>query len=605
LGFAAGQRLKDWLITQTNPVATISGYSLSLDDANGDIVADFSSRGPFPGRDLLKPDIVAPGVGILAAVNKDPDSSEPQYGFLSGTSMSSPHHAGAAALVSAIRPEWTPYEIKSALMMSAKNTGLVKEDGLTPADYFDIGAGRVDLSQIQHVDLVLDETPENFLAANPDEGGDLSSLNLASMQNANCVEKCSWTRRLKNSSDYPSIYRLGFNSPKGLTLRVYPPLVFLKPQEEIEIEIKANTVFAEDDWTFTDLELVPFGFFGRPDLHMPMAIKRSTSTNLELVNMSVDKKEARVGETLNYEIKVTNGLVDSGLELSMNIPSKLKILQKSLKQEVVGGETRDEFKIENGRLTWSGELNVSDLVLEEGDSPYGYVPLANYTAPLGCPSDNCDDGGISLTVPAFRYNGETYTKVEMSVNGTLEIGSSDGKYTAASVAKFPNSQEPNNLLAPFWTDLNLGVDGDGAEWYATSLNDGTNSYAVYEWNNVPLYGDTSSRYTFQIWIQEGDSGNIWFIYQDISNSDIPLSVGLENKTGTVGDSYYFSGEGSAPQPGTDLKVVSNPGGSATLSFQAKVKSCPKRRKAVIARSYLDSDNGEEMSYAAFKCHWGY
>ena len=68
------------------------------------------------------------------------------YQAIAGTSMSSPHIAGSALLMKALHPDWSPGEIKSALMTTA-TTDVVKEDLVTPADPFDFGAGRVDLTQ--------------------------------------------------------------------------------------------------------------------------------------------------------------------------------------------------------------------------------------------------------------------------------------------------------------------------------------------------------------------------------------------------------------------------------------------------------------------------
>ena len=56
----------------------------------------------------------------MFAAEADGQAAPPEYQIISGTSMSSPHNAGSGALMSAVQPDWTPYEIKSALMMTAK-----------------------------------------------------------------------------------------------------------------------------------------------------------------------------------------------------------------------------------------------------------------------------------------------------------------------------------------------------------------------------------------------------------------------------------------------------------------------------------------------------
>ena len=107
------------------------------------VVAGFSSRGPVlaDGSDILKPDITAPGVSILAATS-NAEGVEPTFEFLSGTSMAAPHIAGLAALYLGERPNATPAEIKSAMMTTAYNTVDAAGDDVT--DPFAQGAGHVD-----------------------------------------------------------------------------------------------------------------------------------------------------------------------------------------------------------------------------------------------------------------------------------------------------------------------------------------------------------------------------------------------------------------------------------------------------------------------------
>ncbi|MCW8090587.1 S8 family serine peptidase [Alteromonas sp. ASW11-130] len=109
----------------------------------GNIMDEQSSRGPNGSTyDLIKPDITAPGVNVLAATTSTPmfDLAGQQVKYLTGTSMAAPHIAGMAALFKEQYADWTPAQIKSALMTTAYQD-VFKEDGVTPADPFDFGAG--------------------------------------------------------------------------------------------------------------------------------------------------------------------------------------------------------------------------------------------------------------------------------------------------------------------------------------------------------------------------------------------------------------------------------------------------------------------------------
>jgi subtilisin family serine protease len=116
----------------------------------GTFMAYFSSRGPVgspASGDIIKPDVTAPGVQILAANSPAEGFDAPGQLFqaIQGTSMSSPHAAGLFALLKQAHPTWSAAMAKSAMMTTARQD-VFKEDGTTPADPFDMGAGHVDPS---------------------------------------------------------------------------------------------------------------------------------------------------------------------------------------------------------------------------------------------------------------------------------------------------------------------------------------------------------------------------------------------------------------------------------------------------------------------------
>ena len=206
------------LATFVDANPTTSTVNFALIPSPSDILAGFSLRGPISGTldDLTKPDITAPGVDIYAAVPGG-------YGVISGTSMSSPHTAGAAALVRKVQPAWTVSEVKSAMMMTAFNGG-TKENGTTPWDADDVGNGRVDLTKAALAGMVMNETFANYLAANPGTGGDPKTLNIPSVRNMSCEPSCSWTRTVRNTLTTPTNWTAtGSNITPGFTVTVQPP----------------------------------------------------------------------------------------------------------------------------------------------------------------------------------------------------------------------------------------------------------------------------------------------------------------------------------------------------------------------------------------------
>jgi hypothetical protein len=217
LPFTTAQSLVSF--AQANPTATLGiRYPAERTPGVGDVMAAFSSRGPSPLGSVLKPDVTAPGVAILAAVSRwnrgvdAPGALDPAannaVSFLQGTSMSSPHVAGAATLLKAVHPAWTPQEIKSALMTTAITAGVVKEDGTTASDAFDRGAGRIDVGRAARAGFVMNETGARFTAANPATGGDPTQLNLPSFQNLACVGTCSFPRTLRSTRSTPVTWTL-------------------------------------------------------------------------------------------------------------------------------------------------------------------------------------------------------------------------------------------------------------------------------------------------------------------------------------------------------------------------------------------------------------
>ncbi len=219
---AEGNLLRAWLASGAGHQGVIVGPSGGGNPATADVLAGFSLRGPNRSFDVTKPDITGPGVSIIAADTDDtltpPGSSE--LAFRSGTSMSSPHLAGSAALIRQAHPGWSVSEVKSALMMTSARTNK-KEDNITPATPDDVGNGRVDLSVAALSGMVMNETFDNYLAANPGTGGNPETLNIPSVRSTSCNPTCNWTRVI-NAGQAIDTEWMASTETDGFTLNVTP-----------------------------------------------------------------------------------------------------------------------------------------------------------------------------------------------------------------------------------------------------------------------------------------------------------------------------------------------------------------------------------------------
>ncbi|HEX9969316.1 MAG TPA: S8 family serine peptidase, partial [Acidimicrobiales bacterium] len=201
-------------------------------------IAAFSSRGPSvtTDGDLLKPDIAAPGVDVLAAV-APPFSFGRDWEMLSGTSMSSPHIAGIGALLKAAHPTWLPSEVKSAMMTTTIDTVS------SAADPFAQGAGFVQPNGATDPGLVYPVTPNEFRQYMVGQGVKFSApfdtltpvstsnLNQASIAIGKLAGTETVTRRVKNVDGAPATYTASVDAP-GFAVEVSPSQFTLAPGAE-------------------------------------------------------------------------------------------------------------------------------------------------------------------------------------------------------------------------------------------------------------------------------------------------------------------------------------------------------------------------------------
>jgi minor extracellular serine protease Vpr len=137
---------------------TVDGTSIrEIVTSNADFLAGFSSRGPTPYTFLIKPDVTAPGVNVLSSIfTIRPDGTyAPSYAFFQGTSMATPHTTGAAALLLAAHPDWSPEQVKSALVNTADRPVKSPSSGAPLASPLSRGGGRINVWSADHTPATL------------------------------------------------------------------------------------------------------------------------------------------------------------------------------------------------------------------------------------------------------------------------------------------------------------------------------------------------------------------------------------------------------------------------------------------------------------------
>lgn len=275
----AGDELRAWLASGSDHMGSITGNieAFGSDPANGGIASSSTSRGPNFSQDYLPVSVGSPGTDIYAALHNGTE-----FGFLSGTSMASPHTAGATALLKQVHPDWTDAEILSALATTANYAGATKEDGETPADPFDVGGGLILLEKAANAGLILDETVANFEAADPALGGDPKALNVAGLLTRACVINCSWVRTFEATT--AGTWTVDTSSS---AVSATPSSFTLAAGETQAVTVEVEAAGLEADWIHELVTLTPSGDL--PEQHLTVSFVPSNGDLPESADINADR----------------------------------------------------------------------------------------------------------------------------------------------------------------------------------------------------------------------------------------------------------------------------------------------------------------------------
>ncbi|PKU80772.1 subtilisin-like protease SBT1.5 [Dendrobium catenatum] len=275
IDYNSGVQILSYVNSTANPTASIIFKGSIFGVTPAPTVASFSSRGPSyrtPG--ILKPDIIAPGVSVLAAwpfkVRSESNRlTNMNFNMISGTSMATPHLSGIAALLKSVHRDWSAAAIKSAIMTTADTIGNdgepIKNELHEPASFFDFGAGQVNPLKAADPGLVYDLTVDEYTSYLCGLGYTNAEVEVITGTNVSCdeIKKISEAelnypsilvivpsegievrRVVTNVGEASSCYKVKLEMPEDLEVGVEPEMLqFTKVGEKqgFTVRIKAKS----------------------------------------------------------------------------------------------------------------------------------------------------------------------------------------------------------------------------------------------------------------------------------------------------------------------------------------------------------------------------
>ena len=549
---------------------------------DSDVIASFSSRGPTV--DLrLKPDLVAPGVGIEAA-----DFANTGTKSLSGTSMAAPHVAGLAALLVQAHPTWTPSMVKAAMM----NTALP----LSGPKLRDQGAGRIRAPAAVTTTILVMEpsiSPGELYASFP-VSSTLTVLNVTttSVSISLSVSTTFSGVPVSSATIEPATLVLAPGASSTVTVTIGPtggdslgeydgrvtlshsggtitvPYLYsvaLAPAASISPLSVSTTVdhllAATTTMTLSNsgsgtltYKLTGEGaaFTASPSLCFTPSFGTVPATSSAVVTVHLNCSGPGPGTHTSTVVLSSNDPAKGEL----TVPLSLNVLEPDI------GVTPGSLLVflREGQVTTSlvsvansgvGNLSFSATVeqpnVSGGPDAFGYVwadsddaqgPSFSWIniSSTGVALGTGDDNFFSLPIGFdFPFYGVTHTTAYAGTNGLLGFASTS--MATPFNDPIPLSDEPNDLIAAFWDDLE--VEPPGRLLYET-VGAAPNRKLVVQWDRVREFAHLDASHTFQVVLEEATQ-EILVQYLSMSGDLLNATVGIENSDGSVGLVTVFQG----------------------------------------------------------------
>ena len=454
--------------------ARVDGAQVTLESGNSSgietvapIVAGFSSRGPSiaDGADVLKPDVAAPGVGIIAAGPNAADG-EPSYRLLSGTSMASPHVAGLGAIYLGAHPNATPAEVKSALMTTATDT--LNGDGTASTDVFAHGAGHVNTQSMMDAGLIYQngtsdwfgylrgigyQLPEEWVGTEIDP----SDVNIASIAIGSLAGTQTVTRTV--TALEPGDYAVSTSGMPGVDVEVSP--------STLSFGAAGETATYEVTFTTTD---APLGSYSTGSLTWTSA-EHTVRSPLAVRPVAVAVPEWVEGIGTSGETPVT-GMSGIAGEIALEANGLAPFSELGTGSGVAGDLAAFPLEIPAGELaryvTLDADDNTADLDL--------YLQLMDGTTPVAqwVGGTSAADETVLLPNPeagTYRVLVDVYSLGEQAEVGftvdTVGVGAGqqEGSFTTEPASVTGAIGEPFSYAAT-WRGLDVDAEYLGIIGYA-------------------------------------------------------------------------------------------------------------------------------------------